>query len=170
MALFVFVSDYFLIAFVVLLLLIDVIYHVTWNSVNPWSLMRLKRFDQGTQLVRVVCRCDNFPIWLAILLVYKGLLIFLALSLSIMSRGIHRKEFNSKSISVLVYFLAILYAVTMATLFVTTAGIDYSSVYLYLLSAVLLLIGSAVFCVVFIFLPPILPLLKQKQILLCKHS
>jgi len=67
-----FVSDYFLIAFVVLLLLIDVIYHVTWNSVNPWSLMRLKRLDQGTQLVRVVCRCDNFPIWLAILLIYKG--------------------------------------------------------------------------------------------------
>ena len=164
-----FVSDYFLIAFVVLLLLIDVIYHVTWNSVNPWSLMRLKRLDQGTQLLRVVCRCDNFPIWLAILLVYKGLLIFLALSLSIMSRGIHRKEFNSKNISILVYFLAILYAVTMATLFVTTTGIDYGSVYLYLLSAVFLLIGSAVLCVVFIFLPPILPLLKQKQILLCKH-
>jgi len=79
-------------------------------------------------------------------------------------------ERSSTAKNILVYFLAIFYAVTMATLFVTTAGIDYSSVYLYLLSAVLLLIGSAVFCVVFIFLPPILPLLKQKQILLCKHG
>ena len=163
-----FVSDSLLIAFVVLLLLIDILYYVTWISINPWSLMRLNRFDQGTQLVRVVCDCDNFQIWLIILLVYKGLLIFLVLSLSIMSSGIRRKEFNRKNISVLVYFLAIFYGITMPTLLATAAGVDYNSLYLNFMSAVLLLVGSAVFCALFVFLPPILPLLKHNRILHCK--
>jgi len=162
-----FISDYFLFAFVVLLLLIDIIYNVTWNSVNPWLLMRLTRIDQDTQLVRVVCSCDNFLIWLTILLVYKGFLIFIVLSLSILSHGIHRKEFNSKNITILIIVVGLFYAVTMPILTFTTAGIDFTSVYLNFLSAVLLLVGSAVLCILFVFLPPILPLLKQKHIFRC---
>ena len=162
-----FISDYFLFAFVVLLLLIDIIYNVTWNSVNPWLLVRLTRIDQDTQLVRVACSCDNFLIWLTILLVYKGFLIFIVLSLSILSRGIHRKEFNSKHITILIIVVGLFYAVTMPILTFTTAGIDFTSVYLNFLSAVLLLVGSAVLCILFVFLPPILPLLKQKHIFRC---
>ena len=156
------VSDYLLIAFVMFMLLLDVVFNVTWNVLNPWRLLVLYTLDQGVLTQRSTCVSDNFVTYAITFLVYKGILLFLVFYLSILSRGVHRKEFKSGSINILIYCLVVLYAVNVPILAVFMQRDGITAVYLALAASVLLFDGTVVLCVVFVFLPPIWPLLKQK--------
>ena len=167
------VSDYLLIAFVMLLLLLDVIFNVTWNILNPWRLIVLYTLDQGVLIQRSTCVSDNFATYAITFLVYKGILLFLVFYLSILSRGVHKKEFKSGSINILIYCLVVLYTVNVPVIAVFMLRDGITAVYLVLIGSVLLFDGTVVLCVVFVFLPPIWPLLKQtllKQSCIKSHT
>ena len=167
------VSDYLLIAFVFFLLLLDIIFNVTWNILNPWKLLVLHTLDQGVLTQRSTCVSDNFVTYAITFLVYKGILLFLVLYLSILSRGVHRKEFKSGSINILIYCLSVLYAVNVPVIAVFMQRDGITAVYVVLIGSVLLFDGTVVLCVIFVFLPPIWPLLKQtlsKQSCIKSHT
>ena len=156
------VSDYLLIAFVMFMLLLDVIFNVTWNILNPWRLLVLYTLDQGVLMHRSTCVSENFETYTLTFLVCKGILLFLVFYLSLLSRGVHKKEFKSGSINILIYCLVVVYTVNAPVVAVFMVQDGIVAVYLVLIGSVLLFEGTVVLCVVFVFLPPIWPLLKQK--------
>ena len=149
-----------LIGFVVCLVSVDTVYLIAWNSVNP-----LVMYISNEQPHRAICMCDNFTYWISFLVGYKVVLLLFVLYLSISTRHVNRPEFKqTKSINTLIYILVIVtalgvvpYAITIAS--GTTNLVPIIAVYVTLSVSCIL---SAIICAVFVFLPPIYPLLKNK--------
>ena len=107
-----YVSDEFLVSFIICLLLIDLVYLIAWTFTNPWSWdSHIKR--EGTVLVTYHrCVCNNFKYWSIVLLLQKLILMFLAILLSIMVQPVKKKGFkNTKAILILIYSLIIIHVV-----------------------------------------------------------
>ncbi len=107
-----YVSDIFLIGFVVFLLLTDLLYLIIWTLTNPWS-WHSDTMREGQVLVDSHrCICDNFAYWSTALLLQKLTLMFLAILLSILVKPVKRKGFkNTKAILILTYSLIIIHVV-----------------------------------------------------------
>ena len=86
----------------------------------------------------------------------------------------HKKEFKSGSINILIYCLVVLYTVNVPVIAVFMLRDGITAVYLVLIGSVLLFDGNCGFSVSsFVFLPPIWPLLKQtllKQSCIKSHT
>lgn len=153
-------NDTRLILYVCAVLLIDVVFNVVWNTINPWSRYRVA-FDQLR--VRVVCNCDNIIVWLSCLLTQKALLTFVVLYLSIITRRIPKREYKqTKSTNALVYSLIFLYFFTIPLHLILLSKTSVSLVTVSYIALCVKNIMCVVLCTVFIFLPPVLPILRSK--------
>ena len=157
-----YIGDTILIGFVLSLVFIDTVYLIAWNAINP--LVKYVS-NQQPQVYRAICFCDNLTYWVSILAGYKLLLLGFVLYLSISTRHVNKPEFKqTKSINTLIYVLVFVnivglipYAIIIASgttnLWTIIAGYVTLSI-CYILIAIM--------CAVFVFLPPIYPLLKKK--------
>lgn len=157
-----FIEDNFLIAFVLCLVLIDSMYMIAWNLVNPleMSVLENKRFAY-----RAVCKCDNLPYWLSFLLAYKALILALVVYLSVATRHIKREEFKqTRSINTLIYSLVIVnvFGIVIYVLSIATGTTELLPIISGYVSLCMGFFISVIICVVFIFLPPTFPLLRKK--------
>lgn len=153
--------DYRLVLYVSALLVVDIVFNVAWNVINPWFKQVGAEDDQLR--IRQVCNCENLIAWLGCFLALKVLLGFVALYLSILTRRIPRQEYKqTKSVNALIYSLLFIYCLTIPIHLIL---LSKTSVILVTVSYVALCFKNLVciiLCTVFIFLPPVMPILKQK--------
>ena len=107
-----YVSDGFLVSFVLFLLLLDFAYLIAWTLRDPWYWEGQTRREEKHLAMSYRCLCSNFAYWSIALLLQKLVLIFLSILLSIMVKPVKRKGFkNTKAILLLIYSLIIIHVV-----------------------------------------------------------
>ena len=153
-------SDTPLIIIVLVLLLLDLLLNAAWNLSDPWTLETTERKFNG-DIIQVLPagNCNYFVYWVVSLLIYKGILLVIVLYTSIVTRHVHKREFKyTKNINMLVYLLVLLMGVGVPV-YAICSQIEHRSVTLIFMILSTILIAVPILCVVFLFLPPILPLL-----------
>ncbi len=154
-------QNHHLMIYVIALLMMDFLYNVVWNSVNPWFLNIVNQDELRTG---VACNCENVIYWSVFLLLQKGLLIISVFYLSILTRRIPRKEFKqTKSTNTLVYILTFIYCFTVPIYIILQGSTNVYIVTFTYLVFCFKNISSVVLCAALIFLPPILPILKERR-------
>lgn len=153
-------EDHRLVVYVLALLSVDIVFNVAWNLINPWFMYMAA--EDGLR-VRLTCNCGNLITWLACLLTLKvglGLLVFY---FSILTRRIPKREYKqTKSVNALIYSLTFLYCFTIPIHLILLGKTSISLVTVSYLSLCFKNLVCVLLCTIFIFLPPVLPVLKQK--------
>ena len=152
-------DDHFLVLYISLVVVVDVVFNILWNAVDPWFM------DQtiGLREVRLSCNCDHISVWIGVLLAQKTVLAIAVLYLSIATRQIKRKEYKqTKSTNMLVYIYVLLNSllVPLFLLLLNSESVLLETVSY--LSICLKNILCVVMCILLVFLPPVLPFLKEK--------
>ena len=153
-------EDRRLVVYVLALLLVDIVFNVSWNLINPWFMYKVA--EDGLR-VRLTCNCDNLATWLACLLTLKVGLVFLVFYFSIITRRIPKREYKqTKSVNALIYSLTFLYCFTIPMHLILLGKTSISMVTVSYLSLCFKNLVCVLLCTIFIFMPPVLPVLKQK--------
>ena len=115
------ISDKALIAFILMILAIDILVNILWIAIDPFRLvvtaMTISDADDGTVLIRGSCYVQKngghlYWVWFGLLLVNSILLIFSSLFLAILShRRIPHQQKNFKSSNVII--LAYIFCLTL---------------------------------------------------------
>ena len=153
--------DYTLIGVVVVLVILDVIYNLTWNIIDPWTVKKVGNL--------VYCEVDYLWYWVFTIVTYKGLLIVTLVYFAFRNRHIAKKEFmHSKFINLLVFLLIVVFCVGIP---VYAFLLLRSRIVLAFWLMITVLLLTVVLCEVFIFLPPVWPLLENMyKYCTCKES
>ena len=153
-------EDYRLIGYVLVLLLVDLVFNVVWNAIDPWYRHIAAEVTLKT---RIICNCDNLIIWLSVLMVIKILLVLAVFYLSIVTRRIPKREYKqTKSVTALIYSLIFLYSFTIPIHLILLGKTSITLVTVSYLALCLKNFVCIILCTVFIFLPPVLPIFKEK--------
>ena len=162
------ISDNALIVFVITLLFLDTIVCIVWNVTDPWLLETREDFDEQKGEIDVVptisiyssCQCRNFFVWLGTLVAYKGIIALVVVALSIANRHIKRKEFrHTKKASMLVYCLVVIWGAGMPLHLI----LGSFNIHIKFLVMCGMLNSAILLCCALLFLPPVIPVLKQKR-------
>jgi len=158
------ISDNALITFVIILLFLDMVICTAWSLIDPWLLVTSESYSGNqreipTIVVRSTCSCQYFNVWLGILVAYKGAIALVVVALSIANRHIKRKEFqHTKRVNMLVYSLTLVWGAGMPLYFILS-NFDIHMRFL----VMCLMLNAAIFlCSAMLFLPTVIPILKQK--------
>ena len=157
-------KDSVLAASVVVLVAMDVIFCTLWSAVDPLAYGNETRInvDRARQEVMEFCVSEFFAVWFALLAVYKGVLIIFAVYMSFATRKIYKMEFKTDKITLLGYLLFLVTGVGMPVYFIMrAASVNVNISYTVLCIVVTALVSL---CWAFLFLPPVLPLLREKAI------
>ncbi|XP_064406970.1 gamma-aminobutyric acid type B receptor subunit 1-like [Halichondria panicea] len=153
-------GDSALIGFVVFLVLLDAAFLLTWAAIDPLHL-----FVQGTSSKVVMCNSTDIRPWIITLLLIKGILMICVLFLSIKTRKINKREFKqTKAINTFLYIQIFTLALGITPYAIINASqtVDLNSI----IAAYVLYCGAyilaTIFCVIFIFIPPIYPHVRRK--------
>ena len=156
------VQDSFILLFVLLLVIVDVVFCTVWSSADPlrYENTSIVNVESKQQEVVEFCVSNYFTVWLILLAVYKGFLLFLAVFLAFHTRKIKMKEFKTTNISLLVYLLFLVTGLGIPVYFILWyLGVNVNISYTILC---VLVIALVYLCWGLLFLPPVLPLLKEK--------
>lgn len=156
-----YLNDKILLMVVLLFFALTVVLNTLWNIINPWNFEDI----QGPNLQAVaVCKTENQLTWITVITALQGILIVFVVYLAIATRGVHKEEFKeTKSINCLLFCLILLNGVCLSLSFILRQGtVDYWRIIFSYLCFSLWLLGSAFLCVVFLVLPPLIPLIKDK--------
>ena len=155
-----FVSDTSLISFVVFLLLVDIVLNFLWNVINPWELLVRENInDDGLLEESNICTCENLVVWVCIVGGYKILLLLSVVVLAFYSRGINRKGFEqSRYINIMVYTNLLIFGICSPIFAVYSISLPTLAAVVFALAYIL----SAVVTAITFFIPPLLPILKEK--------
>ena len=159
-----FISDPVLLTAAAVLVAIDIVIAVVWTMVDPLTsrITTMKISEGETQILETerICDCKFFVYWILTSHGYHILLLLLAVVLSLLTKSIKKRSFNTKSLRILVYLLAFLRLGGYTIYFVlilprdTNIYVDYILL-CFMLNILLFLVLSLVF------FPPILPLLQE---------
>ena len=159
-----FISDKILIAFVIVLLLVDVVIGLVWTVVDPFRLdtdtFSVASFGGALTYEAGSCNSRYFMVWFAIAYGCKVILLFVAVALSLLTRNILNRVYTTKFLRVFVYTVSIVFSVGFAFYFILIrARVDNSIV-----SSVLYIVlhSALVLVLLLIFLPPFIPILREK--------
>ncbi len=157
-----FAGDVILVGFVVVLITIDTVYLTVWISVNPLQLFLV---GSETSKIATCGSVDETTVWAVVLVCYKLLLIGFALFLSVKTRKISKLEFKqTKSINALIYIQLFNFTLGIAPYAIVTKSLksnEEAVITAYVLYCVSLILAT-IFCIIFVFLPPIYPLIQKK--------
>ena len=161
--------DYTLIGVVVALVILDVIYNVAWNIIDPYTVVVERTFNRHSLKVDnlVYCDVDYLWSWVITIVTYKGLLIVTLVYFVFRNRHIAKKEFkHSVQINMLVLLLVMVFCVgiPLYSIFLKDSQLVFAFV-----SMIIVLLSTVVLCEVFIFLPPVWPLLKNMYKYCIRH-
>jgi hypothetical protein len=153
-------ADHRLVIYVLALLAVDIVFNLAWNLTNPWFMYTAAE-DQLR--IRFVCNCDNIISWVASLLTLKVVLGFVVFYLSIITRRIPKREYKqTKSVNALIYSMAFLYCFTIPLHLILLGETNVGLVTVSYLTLCFKNLVCVALCTIFIFLPPIMPVLRQK--------
>ena len=153
------ISDTSLILFVIFLLFLDVLLTSSWILFDPWLRSTTDKFVGTSIEIRSSCSCHHLVKWLTVLIAYKGLVTLILLFLAILNRRIQRKDFkHTKNVSMFVYTVVLLAGIVLP-LFVILSKIELTLSFIVMS---IFLLATVCCCIAFIFLPPVIPLIKLK--------
>lgn len=154
-------QTYRLVLYVCALLIPDMILNVVWNAVDPWYKVTVPIDELH---IRSYCTCHYIFVWLFLLFSLKILLMVVVLYLSISTRRISQQEYKqTKSTNALVFIFVMLYGLLIPLHYLTRSIAN--NVALATVSYLALCVKNilcVVMCTIFIFLPPVLPLLRKR--------
>ena len=155
-------ADWVLIIGVLALASVDVILCTVWIKVSPFSAQQDERITEANKIeVRVQCQSKHYLVWLGSLTAYNGLIMIAALTLAILTKSIRHKSFKTKAVTLLVYLLTATILIGLPIYFILSAtgvsGVNAEYAVLSLTFNIVLYL-----CFGLLFLPPIIPLLREK--------
>ena len=155
-----FLTDRVLIFVALSPVIIDVVVNILWNTIDPWYL----HIERGRDLfAEIECKTHHENVWYPCIAAPKVILTLVVLYLAIATRRVHRKEFKqTKSINVLIFCLLILTGIFLPLFFILQTTVSSLTVSLSYFSFCLFDLAVVVLCIMFVFLPPLLPLFKEK--------
>ena len=159
-----FIGDYYLMTFVLMLLLVDIVVATIWMIADPlrvkYSLYRSLEEVTLFQVRVRQCVNYNYAVFNGIMFGLRVALVVGVLVLTILTRNIKNQSFTTKSLRVLVYLFSIIMLVGFVTYFISLSSNPLSS--LAFISIVLTLNFMLLLFIILIFLPPLMPLLREK--------
>ena len=157
-----FLSDAVLYCIIIFLVIVDVAICIVWAVQSTVVQMEVQKvyFEESRPVIQVERVCD-YNWFVTMEFVYKGILTFTVLCLSIINRRIKQKNFrSSRSVNVLIYTL-VLAVGTGLPIYTILAVLRFSVNISYAILCALL--ATIVFlCLFLLFLPPLLILLTQR--------
>ena len=158
-----FLTDQALITIVVLIAAIDIALCTVWTLQFPFMALKHEIItDENKIEVHVECSSDDYYVWFGVLTVYQGLIMFLALTLALLTKNIHHESFKTKAVTFLVYTLTIILSLGFSIYFILNRGTDFVSVSASYAVLSLTYITVLYLCFILLFFPPILSLMRTK--------
>ncbi|XP_064384444.1 gamma-aminobutyric acid type B receptor subunit 1-like [Halichondria panicea] len=155
-----FIADHYLMAFVFILLGVDVLFGTLWMAIDPQQLAVKNVTQDVTNFVVRTCR-DNSYWSYALVFGYRGVLIVIVLVLAFLTRNIQNQSFRTKTLRVLVYLssltLAVGFVLFYLFLFYGPPLSHGPTVFLNLTFHGVLLLFITLIC-----LPPLIPKLREE--------
>ena len=167
-----FIGDYYLMAFVVFLVLVDIVIGTVWMAVDPYNMEFLSfPYRRGIAIFQVkksVCVNEIHPLFLAISCCWKVVLMIVIIVLVFVTRNITNQTFTTKTLRVFVFLFCLIvlvgFSADMILFEVNPVSDAHFFVYITTYSLALLL------SLVFILLPPLIPLIREKFLSSKKRS
>lgn len=162
-------SDYSLLAFVMILVMVGVVVLIIWMVVDPptthkyivFQASRIKPFFD----ISLSCRTiffESFPVWIGILLVYSGIIMVLVVILAVKTRKVNIESFKDTSaINIFIYTTVIGFGILIVLSFLLDDVTNQVTVFI---CRVLSLTIVAVACICFLFLPKIYAAMFKKDV------
>ena len=170
------ISDWFLLSVILTLFLLNLLVAILWVVIDPFRPEFLKSAQHLQKVVdpqgnteeyvimeEVIVECElkqNYIMWFFFLFSFVILLMVLAFWLAFFTRHIPHKDFQTNSIMLLVYLATGFTVVCLILYFLFRINL-FQFIVLNILLNVLVLLSC-----LFLFLPPIYPILKKKSQLL----
>ena len=164
-----YLNDKILLLVALLPLILEVILNILWNVIDPWHLGD----SRGSDLQAIAyCRTEHQLVWVIVVTIPQGILVVLALYLAVATRGVHKEEFKeTKSVNCLLFCLLLLNGTCLPLSYILSQGtIHHWRIAVSYVCFCLWLLGSALLCIVFLLLPPLIPLIKDKIHIMYNHS
>ena len=160
-----YMTDKILSGTVITLVTIDIAVCIIWSSVDNYILRRtreIRNFGSNEYPVIVVsetCYSRYTVYWLSLILIPKGVLVVCSFFLALFTR-IDKKEFQTKNVIIMAYFLAILFGIGTPLYAIThIMGVNIS---IRVAAFSLLLDATVYICVFALFLPPIYVMFRER--------
>ena len=157
-------KDHFLCVFVLSLTAIDVAVCILWSSIDPLHLQNstaLKFVPEGV-VVNQVCTSNYVWVWSLLLLGYKLVLQVVGMLLSLWTSGIEKENFKTRNIKYFIPLSFILILTVSVPISLVSTRNDISNVNIHYTILCVLVIALVYLCWGLLFLPPVLPLLREK--------
>ena len=152
------IADTTLIGLVCVLVLLDVIFNIVWNTVDPWMASMSETFTGDVVIVQLTCSTDHHLAWLVTIFIKSGPLTFASFALAYLNRRVHQKAYKeTKSINAFAYATTLI-NITGSIFYLILLLQQSVGYYLVMCAAILM---DILLCIFLLFLPPILPLIKQ---------
>ena len=160
------ISDYFLSAAVLFMIAIDFIICLIWTTVDPLKANPHQEIIQEGDSLPVIqvddhCQSEYVVYWVTVIVAYKGILTLCSLLLALPTR-IRIKEFKTKNVIMFVYILSMVVGLGVPLYTIVTI-IDISVTICFIVLCLNLDIVVYV-CLFTLFLPPMIPLIKERFI------
>ena len=161
-----YISDRVLVALVLFLLLIDLVIGITWTAVDPFKVVHVRRWFVSEEsraqqmIVHTFCALEHPSVWHGVPLGYKLFLLVVVVTLSLLTRSIKKKDFATRSLTILVYSQVFVLGLG----FPAYAFLRYMYVNNNIDFVILCVTLNAIIflCFSLVLLPPVVPLLCEK--------
>ena len=158
-----FIGDYYLMAFVLMLLLVDIVIGTVWMAVDPqrieYFVFTSLRGGAKFQILERNCVSENAGVIYAVVFGVRILLIIAVLVLTILTRNIKNQTFTTVTLQILVYLFSPVMVIGFGIFYVSRFFNPSSS-----LSTIILLITLNLILFLFITLvclSPLMPLFRE---------
>lgn len=156
-----FISDPCLVLIIVVLVTVNSAVLLAWSTHDPL----LPHFSSGNEEVSVGrvfvyghCDCRYFSNWLLMWIVNEAVILSVVI-LAVLNRHIPRKEFNNtRAHSLMVYVVSFLNGICVPIYFIQLKSTHINDPYITL---EFLTLGCAMLSCVFLFMPPVIPILQR---------
>ena len=158
------VSDPVLFGLVILFVAVDILICTIWTVVDPLQPRRLE-IEATPVIVTYDTKCHSqyVYIWFSILVSYNATLVFGSFYIAFSSRKrVHLRKFNTLNYHVilLVYLTTLIFVIGIPIMALTILSNDVNST---AITVSIVLILAVFCCLVLLFLPPLIPIIKQKR-------
>ena len=158
-------KDKTLAGIICLLFCVDTLIGVVWTFSDPLKAKENHTFleSDGIVVTEITCESKWTEIWLLTTISYKGSIMFTSLTFALLTRKVNLKQFETNNIVILVYLLSIISSISVPTYMIIRVINISTTVHFVVIS--ILLDGAVYICLFVLFLPKIIPLLREKFIL-----
>ena len=134
---------------------------VIWSFKDPLKSEEVTFLENtGAIVTEIKCESKWTEIWLLTIASYKGTIMLSSLTFALLTRKVNLKQFETNNVAILVYLLSIISSISVPIYLIIKVIQVGITVHFVVIS---ILLDSAVYiCLFVLFLPPIIPLFREK--------